>query len=90
MGEDLYDVLMRLYEAGAEDVPGDDISWNADMAPAIMVALNMGYMRYRERRGIRHFYLTSAGYSKIGIPPFSASRYFLQTIRRLLGINSGN
>ncbi len=41
------------------------------MTPAINVGMNMGYMRYRERNGVRHFYLTEAGYSKIGIPPFS-------------------
>lgn len=89
MGEDLKDVLMQLYEAGAEDVPASDIPWNSDMTPAILVALNMGYMRYRDRSGIKHFYLTSAGYSKIGIPPFSPGRYFVQTMRRLLGLSSG-
>ena len=86
VGEDLKDVLLRLYEAGAEDVPADEISWDSAMTPAIVVALNMGYMRYREKKGIKHFYLTSAGYSKIGIPPFSASRHIVQTIRRWLGL----
>lgn len=88
MGEDLKDVLMRLYEAGAEDVPADDIPWESQMTPAIVVALNMGYMRYRERKGMKHFYLTSAGYSKIGIPPFSASRHIVQTIRKWFGLRS--
>lgn len=86
MGEDLKDVLLRLYEAGAEDVPAAEIRWEPSMTPAILVALNMGYMRYRERQGVKHFYLTSAGYSKIGILPFSPARYLLQKIRKLLGI----
>ncbi|POO48725.1 hypothetical protein CPJ18_25345 (plasmid) [Agrobacterium rosae] len=77
---------MRLFEAGAEDVPAGDISWESTMTPAIVVALNMGYMRYREREGIKHFYLTSAGYSKIGVQPFSIRRYIIQTIRSWFGL----
>ncbi len=71
MGDDLRDVLLLLYEAGAENVPAHSIEWRTDMTPAINVGMNMGYMRYRERDGVRYFYLTDAGYSKIGIPPFS-------------------
>ncbi|KXG87424.1 hypothetical protein ATO67_19115 [Agrobacterium bohemicum] len=64
--------MLLLYDAGAESVPAHAIAWRAYMTPAINVGMNMGYMRYRERDGVRHFYLTDAGYNKMGIPPFPA------------------
>ena len=36
------------------------------MMPAINFGMIMGYMRYHERDGVRHFYLTEAGHSNIG------------------------
>lgn len=67
MGDDLRQVLTILHEAGGEGVPSYEIGWEACMTPAINVALNMGYMRYREHSGERYFYLTPAGYQKIGM-----------------------
>jgi hypothetical protein len=84
MGDDLRDVLLLLYDAGAENVPAHAIAWRADMTPAINVGMNMGYMRYRERGGVRHFYLTEAGYSKIGIPPYSPWASMRSWIKRLV------
>jgi hypothetical protein len=73
MGNDLKDVLRALYNAGAENVPAPEIGWRVDQMPVLIRALDMGYVRYRERDGIRHFYLTKAGYSTIGIEPLGYS-----------------
>ncbi len=34
--------------------------------PILPMALSMGYLRYRERGGIKYFCLTNAGYDAIG------------------------
>ncbi|WP_426230089.1 hypothetical protein [Pararhizobium sp. DWP3-4] len=73
MADDLKDLLMLVYDAGAENVPASEIAWRQDQMPILMRALNMGYVRYRERAGTKHFYLTRAGYSAIGIEPLSYS-----------------
>ncbi|WP_455918353.1 hypothetical protein [Ensifer canadensis] len=80
MAADLNEVLRRLYDAGAEDVPAHEIDWREEMMPALIQALNMGYIRYRERGGVKHFYLTKFGYEAIGIEPprFSSFRTVLQ------------
>lgn len=80
MVADLTAVLRSLYEAGAEDVPAHEIDWRQEMTPALMKALDMGYIRYRERGGVKHFSLTKFGYEAIGIEPpkFSPFRIVLQ------------
>ncbi|MGQ2917230.1 MULTISPECIES: hypothetical protein [Rhizobium] len=84
MGDDLRQVLIILHEAGAEGVPSHEIGWEANMMPAINVAINMGYMRYRERAGERYFYLTPVGYQKIGIKPFSVWSYLTSLLRQVV------
>lgn len=84
MGDDLKDVLMTLYNAGAEKVPAYEVPWEPNMLAAINVALNMGYMRYTVKDGERYFSLTDAGYQKIGIPDFSISEYFVSKLKRLI------
>jgi hypothetical protein len=66
MAEDLNHLLRTLYDAGAENVPASEIDWHQDQTPILLMALSMGYLRYRERAGIRYFYLTNAGYDAIG------------------------
>ena len=80
MVADLNELLRKLYEAGARDVPATEIDWREDMMPALMQALNMGYIRYRERGGVKHFYLTKFGFDAIGIEPprFSPFRIILE------------
>ena len=58
-----------LYEAGAEDVPADQTGWSPAMTPALVAAINMGYVRYRDRDDVRYFSLTKVGYEAIGIAP---------------------
>lgn len=74
MDTPLQELLRILYESGAEDVPADEIDWRPHMTPVLMRALNMGYVRYRDRKGVRHFSLTEAGYNAIGLeyPTYSA------------------
>jgi len=86
MGDDLRQVLTILHEAGGEGVPSYEIGWDACMTPAINVALNMGYMRYREHSGERYFYLTPAGYQKIGIVPLSAWTYLASLLKKIVGL----
>ncbi len=82
MASDLNEVLRRLYDAGAVDVPAHDIDWREDMIPVLMQALNMGYVHYRQRGDVKHFYLTKFGYEAIGIvaPKFSPFRILLEWI----------
>lgn len=79
MAAELEEVLRTLYDAGAENVPAQEIGWRQEMTPALMKAFNMGYIRYRERAGVKHFYLTKFGYEAIGIeaPRFSPLRILL-------------
>ena len=69
MADDLKNLLTALYDAGAEDVPASEIGWRREQMPMLSRALEMGYVRYRERAGTRHFYLTKSGYSSLGIEP---------------------
>lgn len=69
MATSLKDLLAVLYEAGAEDVPADETGWTSDMTPALVTAINMGYVRYRDRGDVRYFSLTKVGYDAIGIAP---------------------
>ncbi|WP_426124455.1 hypothetical protein [Pararhizobium sp. PWRC1-1] len=73
MADDLKNLLTALYDAGAEDVPASEIEWRRDQMPMLLRALEMGYVRYSERAGARHFYLTKSGYSAIGIEPLGYS-----------------
>jgi hypothetical protein len=73
MAQDLKDFLRLLYDAGAEDVRATEIGWRSDSAPLLMLALNMGYIRYRDHDRIRYFGLTKAGYYTLGIEPPSRS-----------------
>jgi hypothetical protein len=75
VGNDLKDLLTALFNAGAENVPASEIDWRVDQMPLLIRALDMGYVRYRERDGVRHFYLTKAGYSTIGIAPLGYSPF---------------
>lgn len=80
MVADLNELLRRLYDAGAVDVPAHEIDWREDMMPELIKALNMGYVRYRERGDVKHFYLTKFGFEAIGIEPprFSPLRIMLE------------
>jgi hypothetical protein len=69
MATDLKDLLNALYNAGAENLPASEIEWRQDQMPMLIRALDMGYVRYTERTGIRRYYLTKPGYSAIGIQP---------------------
>jgi hypothetical protein len=73
IADDLKDLLRLLYNAGAENVPASETGWRQDQMPILMRALDMGYVGYRERAGTKHFSLTKAGYSAIGIEPLSYS-----------------
>ncbi|MDQ1194375.1 hypothetical protein [Agrobacterium sp. SORGH_AS 787] len=84
MGDDLKDVLTILYLAGAEKVPASELAWNPSMLAAINVAVNMGYMRYSVKDGMRYFFLTDAGYHKIGIPAFSVRKYLFAKLKGLI------
>lgn len=88
MSDDLREVLTILHGAGAEDVPSCRVGWKSYMMPAINIALNMGYMRYRERDGERYFSLTPFGYQKIGIAPFSAFTYLVSLIKKIVKLGS--
>jgi hypothetical protein len=57
----------------AENVPASKIEWRRDQMPMLSRAIEMGYVRFTDRAGIRYFYLTKAGYSSIGIEPLSYS-----------------
>lgn len=87
MAHDLKVFLKSLYDAGAEDVPATQIGWRSDSAPLLMLALQMGYIRYRDRDGIRYFDLTNAGYYTLGIEPPSRSSMgaMFRWLRNLLG-----
>ena len=87
MAEDLKDFLRLLYDAGAQDVPATQIGWGSKLAPFLMLALNMGYIRYRDRDGIRYFSLTKAGYYTLGIEPPTRSSMgaMFRWLRKLLG-----
>ena len=55
------------------DVPALEIDWSEDMIRALMQALYMGYIRYHERDGVKHCYLTKFGYDQMGAEPPSLS-----------------
>jgi hypothetical protein len=86
MIDDLKQVLIILHDSGGARVPGDNVAWLPHMMPAINVALNMGYMSYKEHDGQRYFSLTRAGYDKIGVRPFSTSAYLSSLLKRLVGV----
>ncbi|RWX77063.1 hypothetical protein EPK99_15500 [Neorhizobium lilium] len=85
VADDLHEVLLILYNAGASRVPASDVEWSTQMAPALNRAFSMQYIIYRDTSRGRRFSLTESGYLAIGKEPpnyMSISRMF----RSMLGL----